>query len=105
MDTVVRGICDLINFIGKLGELARSLAAHILKHMGRQDKLVAVGNMGVDEVVQQRPLQPCAHTGVHPVTGSGQLDTTGVVNESQTFAQIHMVLGLKIKVRLFTHIA
>ena len=90
-------IGDLEDLVSELGELTGSLAALVLQHVGGQDEIVAVGGVGVDEVVQQRPLQSCAHAGVHPVTGTGQLDAPLVVDQAQVLAQVHMVLGLEIK--------
>ena len=105
MYPVIGGVGDLVNLVSKLGELAGGLAAHILKHMGRQNKFVAVGDVGVDEVVQQRPFQTGAHACVHPVSGTGQLHAPLVVDETQILAQIHMVLWLKVKGVLLADVA
>ena len=94
---VIGGIGDLVDLVRKLGELTGGFAALVLQHMGRQDKLIAVGNVAVDEVVQQRPLQSGAQAGVHPVAGTGQLDAPLIVNETQILAQIHMVLGGEVE--------
>ena len=97
VNPVVGGVGNLIYFIGKLGELAGGFAALILQHMRGQDEIIAIGNVGVNEVVQQRPLQPCAHAGVHPVAGTCQLHTPLIVDKPQILAQIHMVLGREVK--------
>ena len=94
---VVGGVLNLVDLVGKLGELTGGFAALVLQHVRRQDELIAVGQVGVDEVVQQGPLQPGTHAGVHPEAGSGQLHPPGVVNEAQAGAQVHMMLGLKVK--------
>ena len=72
--------------------------------MGRQDKIVAIGSVGVNKVIQQRPFQPRAHTGVHPVACTCQLYAPLIVDKAQVLAQVHMVLGSKVKFRLFAHI-
>lgn len=95
MDAVVCGIGNLVDLIGKLGELTGSLAALVLQHVRRQNELVAVRNVAVDEVVQQRPFQTCAHALIHPEAGTGQLDAPVVVDQTQTLAQVNMVLGVK----------
>ena len=102
---VVGGIGDLVDFICKLGELTGSQAALVLQHVGRQDEFVAVSHVAVDEVVQQSPLQAGAHAGIDPVSGTGQLDAPLVVDEAQVLAQVHMVLGLKIKGMLLADVA
>ena len=61
--------------------------------------------MGIDEVVEQGPLQPCAHAGVHPEAGARQLGAPVIVDEAQVGAQVHMVLGLKVEGVLLAHIA
>ena len=53
--------------------------------------------MGVDKVVDERPLQTRAHAGVHPETGAGQLGAAFIVDHAQLSAQVHMVLGLEIE--------
>ncbi len=102
---VVGGVGDLVDLVGKLGELTGGLAAGVLQHVGRQDELVAVGNVGVDEVVEQCPLQPGAHAGVHPVAGAGQLHAPLIVDQAQILAQVNVVLGGEIKGVLFADIA
>ena len=81
-----------------------SFTALVLQHVGRQDEIVAVSGVGIDEVIQQCPLQPCAHAGVHPVAGACQLDAPLVVDESQIGAQVHMVPGFEIEAVLLTHV-
>ena len=102
---VVGGVGDLVDLVGELGELTGGLAAGVLQHVRGQDELVAVGDVGVDEVVQQRPLKSCAHAGVHPVAGACQLHATLIVNESQILAQVHMVLRLKVKGMLLPNVS
>ena len=102
---VVGGVGDLIDLVGELGELTGGFAAGILQHVRGQDELIAVGNVGVDEVVQQRPLQPGAHAGVHPVAGACQLHAPLVVDETQVLAKVNVVLGLKVKGVLRANIA
>ena len=97
VDAVVGGIRNLVDLIGKLGELTGRLAALVLQHVGRQDELVAVGDVAVDEVVQQRPFQTCAHALIHPEAGTRQLDAPVVVDQTQTLAQVNMVLGGEVK--------
>ncbi len=96
---------DLKDLVGKLGELTGGFAAGVLQHMRGQDHFVAVGNVGVDEVVQQRPFQSCAHASVHPVAGACQLHAPLVVDKTQVCAQVHMVLGLKVKGMLLPDVA
>ena len=102
---VVGGVLDLIDLIGKLGELAGGLAALVLQHVGGQDELIAIGQVAVDEVVQQRPLQAGAHAGVHPEAGPGQLHAAGVVDEAQVGAEVHMVLRLEVELVGLTEVA
>ena len=97
VDAVVGGVGNLIDLVGKLGELTGRLAALVLQHVGRQDELVAVGDVAVDEVVQQRPFQTCAHVLIHPEAGTRQLDAPVVVDKTQTLAQVNMVLGGEVK--------
>ena len=65
--------------------------------MRQDDHLIAVGKMRVDEVVQQRPLQPRAEAAVDPEAGAGQPRAAFIVDQPQIGAQIDMVLRLKIK--------
>ena len=53
--------------------------------------------MGVDEVVEQCPLQPGAQTPVDPESVARQLDAPGIVDQTQVRAEIHMVLRLKVE--------
>ena len=105
MHPVIGGVGDLVDLVGKLGELTGSLAAGVLQHVRGQDELIAVGNVGVDEVVQQCPLQPGTHAGVHPVAGACQLHAPLVVDETQVLAKVNVVLGLKVKGVLRANIA
>ena len=77
VDPVVGGVLDLIHLVGELGELAGGLPALVLQHVGGQDELIPVGQVAVDEVVQQGPLQPGAQAGVHPEAGACQLHPPG----------------------------
>ena len=83
MDPVICGVGDFIDLFGKLGELACRLTALVLQHVGGQHKFIAVGHMGVDEVVQQRPLQPGSHALIHPEAGTSQLGPPVIVDEAQ----------------------
>ena len=83
MNPVICGVGDFIDLFGKLGELACRLAALVLQHVGGQHKFIAIGYMGVDEVVQQRPLQPGPHTLIHPEAGTGQFGSPVIVDEAQ----------------------
>ena len=49
--TVIGGVGDFIDFVGKLGELTGSFAALVLQHMRRQDKIVAVSSVGINKVI------------------------------------------------------
>ena len=104
VNPVIGGVRDLVDLVCKLGELACGFSALVLQHVGRKNELVAVGNVGIDEVVQKRPLQPRAHAGVHPVARAGQLHATLIVDKAQVRAKIHMVLGFKVKGMLLAHI-
>ena len=73
--------------------------------MRGQNEVVAVSNVGVDEVVQQRPFQSRAHAGVHPVAGAGQLHAPLIVNKTQILAQVNVMLRLKVKGMLFADVA
>ena len=65
--------------------------------MRRQNHLVPVRKMRVHEIVQQRPLQPRAHAAVDPEARARQLGAARIVDQPQIRAEIHVVLGLKIK--------
>ena len=97
MHTVVGGVFNLVDLIGELGELASGQAALVLQHVRGQDQLVAVGQVGVNEVVEQRPLQTGTHASVDPEARAGQLGAAVVVDEPQVGAEIHVVLGLKVE--------
>ena len=45
VNPVIGGIGNLVDLVGKLGELAGGFAALVLQHVRRQDELVAVGNV------------------------------------------------------------
>ena len=105
VDPVVGWVGDFVYLVGELGELTGGLAALVLQHMGRQDELIAVGDVGVDEVVQQRPLQPGAHALVDPEAGTGQLGAPVIIDQAQIQAQIHMVLGGEVKLVGFAEVA
>ena len=94
---VVGGVLDLIDLIGKLGELTGGLPALVLQHVGGQDELISVGQVGINEVVQQSPLQPGPQAGVHPEAGPGQLHPPGVVDEAQVGAQVHVMFRGKVE--------
>ena len=102
---LVGGVGDLINLVGKLGELAGGNAALVLQHMRRQDEFITVGDVGVDEIVQQSPLQTGAHALVAPKAVAAHLDATLIVDQIQTGAQIHVILGFKVKGVRFAEIA
>ena len=95
--TVVGGVLYLIYLVGKLGELSRGNAALIFKHVRRKDKLVSVGKMSVDEIVEQSPLETRAHSSVYPEARSRKLGSSVVVYKSESGAEINVVLRLEIK--------
>ena len=72
--------------------------------MRRQNEIVAVCGVGIDEVVQQSPLQTGAHAYIHPVACACQLHAPLVVDQAQILAQIHMVLGGEVKLMGLTEV-
>ena len=91
-----------INVILELGELTRGKTALVAKHVRNQHQIIAVSNMEVHEIVEDRPLQTRAKSGIDPESVSGELDTALVVDQTQIGAEIHVVLRLEIK---FTRLA
>ena len=62
------------------GKLSRIEATPVAQQVGRQDQLEAVGQVRVDEVVQQRPLQARPPSAVHPESVPRQLGATLVID-------------------------
>ena len=104
-DTVVRGVFYLINFVCKFGELSRSYATFILKHVGRKNKLVAVCEVCIDEVVEKCPFKTRAHAAIDPEARTGELCSALVVDKTEVCAKINVVLGLKIELVRLTEVA
>ena len=94
-------LVQAVHVVLELGELTRGQAAFVGQHVRRQHELVAVLYVGADEVVEQRPFQLCAQTGVQPVAVAAHLNAALVVYKTQRGAQIHVVLALVGQVRLF----
>lgn len=61
--------------------------------MRRQHELVTVPHMGLQEVVQQRPLQERAVTPIDPEAAAAELRTSLVVDQAQSPSESHMVPG------------
>ena len=102
---LVGGIFDLIDLVGKLGELARRLAALVLQHVRQDHHFVAVTQMAVHEIVQKGPFQTGAHAPIDPETAACQLGAPLIVDEAQVGAKVYMVLGRKIKLVLLAAVA
>ena len=95
-----RRIFNPIYLIHELRELPRHVSAVVSQHMRGQDKFVPVGNVFLDEEIEDRPFQTGAPAPVNPA--AGQLGAPFIVDQSQAFTELHMVFRLKIENRLFS---
>ena len=95
------GVLNPVYLIVELGELACHITALVVEHMRRQHQLIAVLQVLVNKEVEQCPLHASACTTINPGAVAAQLCTALIVDHAQAFAQIHMVLRLKIKLGLF----
>ena len=74
--------------------------------IGRQDDhFVAVAQVAVHKVVEQRPFQPRAETAVHPEAGARQLRAALVVDQAEIGAEVDVVLRLEVELVRFAVVA
>ena len=97
MHPVVGRVFNLIDLVGEFRELPCRLAAAVFEHQRQHDHLVAVGQMLVDEIVQQRPFQTAAHAAVHPEARASQLRAALIVDQAEVGAEVDVMLRLKVE--------
>ena len=105
MYTVVGRVLNLIDLVGELRELSGGQTALILKHMRRENELVAVSEMAVDEVVEKSPLKARAHALVDPETASGELRSAVIVDETEIGAEVDVMLRREIELVRLAEVA
>ena len=64
----------------EFGELSGGVARIVVQKVGREDHLVAVIDVGVDEVIEKRPLKTRAKIGVDPGAGAADLRGAFVID-------------------------
>ena len=97
-EAVVGRVRDVIDLVAVLGELTGGHAALLKEHMRREYHLVAVADVGIDEVVKQRPLETRAHAAVQPEAVARELGSARVVDEVQRLAEFHVIFRLEVEV-------
>ena len=95
MHFVVAGF-EVEYVVGKFGELPGGEATCFVEYVWGQYKFVAVGNVAVDEVVEQCPFEACAVADIEPESGSAHFDAAFVVDQAQMGDEFDMVLGVKV---------
>ena len=66
--------------VGKFGELSGGEATGFVEYVRGQYKFVAVGDVAVDEVVEQGPFEACAVADIEPEARSAHFDAALVVD-------------------------
>lgn len=92
-----------IHLVAEFRELTRPVSAVVVELMRGQDELVAVFQVLLDEVIEQRPFQLRAQSTVNPETVAAELDSPFVIDESERSAEVDVVFDGERKLRLLTH--
>ena len=88
--------------VGKFGELSGGEAACFVEYVWGQYKFVAVGDVAVDEVVEQGPFEARAVTDIEPESRSAHFDAAFVVDQAKMGDEVDVVIGIEVGCGFFT---
>ena len=103
---LVESLLHHVGLVLELGELADADHAVVADHEGRRHLGVAVlVHVQVKQVLDQRPLEPCAPAAVKQEAAAGELGAAREVHQPEAFAKLGVRLRFEIEVRLLAPMA